>query len=297
MTITATMVTMSASLTGIVDDIRVRAHKFMAHKGVMKGLVTPVGVGQKGSSVTEPYWDPTSRTGTAATEGHLFTAFSSYVPTTRSYTESEWAEGTVLTYDDVEDAKESVRDEHSRAHGLVHAKKVEQKLTAVFASFTTNTITATASTGLTYAKIRAAVTKVKSQSQAFDGPFNLVVNDNVYSYTQANLTQNAQYGPLGSLGNKLLDAYYAGNIGNDVRVFYSNLGIPVPTTGTAQAATVCGLFTKDAIGLFMPRDFLLKVDENIKLRGYELVSTHRAGARVRLEKAGCQITAYGVSPS
>jgi len=297
MTITATMVTMSASLTGIVDDIRVRAHKFMAHKGVMKGLVTPVGVGQKGKSVTEPYWDPTSRTGTAATEGTIFTQFSTYVPTTRSYTETEWAEGTVLTYDDVEDGKESVRDEHARMHGLVHAKKVEQKLTAVFASFTTNTISATTATGLTYAKVRAAVTKVKSQSQAFDGPFNLVVNDNVYAYTQANLTQNAHYGPLGSLGNKLLDAYYAGNIGNDVRVFYSNLGIPVPTTGTAQAATVCGLFTKDAIGLFMPRDFLLKVDENIKLRGYELVSTHRAGARVRLEKAGVKITAYGVSPS
>lgn len=293
----ATGVTLSASLTGIVDDIRVRAHKFMAHKGVMKALVTPVGVGQKGKSVTEPYWDPTSRTGTGATEGQLFTQFSSYVPTTRSYTETEWAEGTILTYDDVEDGKESVRDEHARMHGLVHAKKIEQKLTAVFASFTTNTITATASTGLTYAKVRAAVTKVKSQSQAFDGPFNLVVNDNVYSYTQANLTQNSNYGPLGSLGNKLLDAYYAGNIGNDVRVFYSNLGIPVPTTATLQKATVCGLFTKDAIGLFMPRDFLLKVDENIKLRGYELVSTHRAGARVRLEKAGVKITAYGVSPS
>jgi len=98
----ATGVTLSASLTGIVDDIRVRAHKFMAHKGVMKALVTPVGVGQKGKSVTEPYWDPTSRTGTGATEGQLFTQFSSYVPTTRSYTETEWAEGTILTYDDVD---------------------------------------------------------------------------------------------------------------------------------------------------------------------------------------------------
>lgn len=288
----ATGVTLSASLTGIVDDIRVRAYKFMAHKGVMKGLVTPVGVGQKGSSVTEPYWDPTSRTGTGATEGEKFTAFTSYKPTTRSYTETEWAEGTILTYDDVEDAKESVRDEHSRMHGLVHAKKVESKCTAVFASFTTNTITATNSTnGLNYAKVRAAVSKIKAQSQAFDGPFNLVVNDYVYYYTQKSLTQNTNYGPLGSLGDKLLDAYYAGNLGNDVRVFYSNLGI------TAATSTTCGLFTKDAIGLFMPRDFLLKVDEDIELRGYKLVSTHRAGARVRLEKAGVKITAYGVAPS
>ena len=257
----------------------------------MKALVTPVGVGQKGSSVTEPYFDPTSRTGTAATEGVKFTAFTSYVPTTRSYTESEWAEGTILTYDDIEDGKESVRDEHARMHGLVHAKKVEKKCTAVFASFTTNTVTATSTSGLTYAKVRAAVTKVKAQSQAFDGPFNLVLNDYVYYYTQNNLTQNSNYGPLGSLGDRLLDSYYAGNIGNDVRVFYSNLGI------TAATSTVCGLFTKEAIGLFMPRDFMLKVDEDIELRGHKLVSTHRAGARVRLEKAGVKITAYGVAAS
>lgn len=287
----ATGTTLSASLTGIVDDIRVRAHKYMAQKGVMKALVTPVGIGAKGSSVTEPYWDPTGRDGVAASEGVKFTDFTTYTPTTRSYTESEWAEGTILTYDDVEDGKESVRDEHSRMHGLVHAKKIEKKCTAVFASFTTNAIVATSTSGLTYAKIRAAVTKVKSQAQAFDGPFNLVVNDNVYNYTQSSLTQNTNYGPLGSLGDKLLDSYYAGNIGNDVRVFYSNLGI------TTATSTVCGLFIKDAIGLFMPRDFLLKVDEDIELRGYKLVSTHRAGARVRLEKAGCKITAYGVSPS
>lgn len=292
----ATGATISASLTGIVDDIRVRAFKYMAQKGVLKGLVTPVGIGAKGSSVTEPYWDPTARLGTLAAEGEKFTAYSSYLPTTRSYVETEWAEGTILTYDDVEDGKESVRDEHSRMHGLVHAKKVENKISAVFASFTTNAVIATSSTGLTYAKVRAAVAKVKTQAQAFDGPFNLVVNDNQFYYLHNNLTQNSNYGPLGNLGNKLLDAYYAGNIGNDVRIFYSNLGI-ANGTSTTGTNTVCALFTKEAIGLFMPRTFMLKVDEDIELRGYKLVSTHRAGARVRLEKAGCKITANAVSAS
>lgn len=287
----ATGTTLSGSLAGIVTDIRVRAFKYMAQAGVMKGLVTPVGVGQKGNKVTEPYWDPTSRNGTAAAEGEKFTAYTSYIPTTREYAETEWAEGTIITYDDVEDGKESVRDEHARMHGLVHAKKVEKKLTAVFASFTTNAIVATATTGLTYAKLQAAKVKVKSQSQAFDGPFNLVVNDNVHYRLQQNLTQNTNYGPLGSLGDRLLDNYYAGNVGNDIRVFYSNLGITTATT------TTCALFTKEAIGLFMPRPFQLEVDKDIELRGYKLVSTHRAGARVRLEKAGCKISAYGVSPS
>lgn len=290
----ATGTTLSASLTGIVDDIKVRAYKYAGQKGAMQKLVTKVGEGAKGSSVTEPYWDPTAITGTAASEGVKFTAFEAYKPTTRSYTETEWAHGTILTYDDVEDGKESVRDEQSRAHGLVHAKKIELKCTAVFGSFTTNTITATnATNGLTYADIMKAKTKIKGQAQAFDGPFNLVVNDNVWYYTQKSLTQNTNYGPLGSLGDKLLDSYYAGSIGNDVRCFYSNLGIPIPTTGTLQISTVCGLFIPEAIGLFRPRDFTLKTQEDIELRGYKLVSTHRAGARVRLEKAGCKITAYG----
>jgi len=287
----ATGVTLSGSLAGIVNDIRVRSYKYMAQTGVMKKLVTEVGKGQKGSSVTEPYWDPTARAGTAGTEGERFSAFTSYKSSTQSFTETEWVEGTRLTYDDVEDASESVRDEHARMHGLVHAKKIEQKLCAVFASFSTNAITATSTSGMTYGKIMAARAKVVSQAQAFTGPFSLVVNDNVWYYTQADLTQNSNYGPRGSLGDKLLDRYYAGNIGPDIRTFISNLGI------TAATNTVCGLFIKDAIGLFIPRPFMLKVDEDIKLRGYELVSSHRAGARRRLEKAGCKITAYGVAPS
>lgn len=289
----ATGVTLSGSLTGIVNDIRTRAYKYMAQTGVMKKLVTPVGVGGKGSKVTEPYWDPTSRTGTLATEGTRFTGFTSYKSSTQEFTETEWIEGTRITYDDVEDASESVRDEHARMHGLVHAKKVELKCTAVFASFATNTIAATGTTGLTYALVQKAKAKLKGQSQAFEGPFNLVVNDNVYYYLQQSLTQNSNYGVLGSLGDKLLDNYYAGNIGSDIRVFYSNLGIPVSASATEAKATVCGLFIKDAIGLYMPRDFQLEVDKDIALRGYELVSTHRAGARRRLEKAGCKITAYG----
>ena len=290
----ATGTTLSASLTGIVDDIRVRAYEYQAQNGVMKKLVTPVGVGQSGNKVTEPYFDPTSRTGTAATEGTEITQFTSYLPTTREYTETEWAEATRITYDDIEDGRESIREYHARMHGLVHAKKVELKCTAVFGSFTTNTITGTSTSGLTYAVIMKAKAKIKGQSEAFNPPFNLVVNDNIWYFTEQSLTQNANYGVLGSMGDKLLDSYYAGNIGNDVKCFYSNLGLPVTgLTATAAKVQTCGLFVKDAIGLYMPRDFMLETDKVIRLRSHELISTHRAGARVRVEKGGCKITAYG----
>lgn len=286
----ATGVTLSGSLSGIVKDIRTRAYKYMMHDGVCKALVTPVGVGQKGNKVTEPYWDPTARAGTAATEGTDFTGFTSYVSSTREYTAAEWIHGTLLTYNDYEDASESVRDEHGRMHGLVHGKKLEQKICSTFASFG-NSITATATGGLTIAKIAAAKTLVVGETQAFTGPYNLVLTPNVHYRFWNGLTNVSNVGVLGSLGDRLLDNYYQGTVLGDVRCFITQTGITTATTVN------CGLFVKPAVALFMPRDFDLRTEENISLRAYELVSTHRAGARVRLANGGCKIATLGSDPS
>jgi len=47
----------------------------------------------------------------------------------------------------------------------------------------------------------------------------------------------------------------------------------------------------------MPRPYTFKTEENISYRGYELVSTHKAGARVRLAAGGVNIVALGGAPS
>lgn len=286
----ATGVTLSGSLAGIVNDIRVKSYKYMAHEGVCKALVTPVGVGSKGNKVTEPYWDPTGRAGTALTEGTDFTGFTSYVSTTREYTATEWGHGTLLTYNDIEDASESVRDENARMHGLVHGKKIEQKIAACFASFTPS-ITATATTGLTIAKLAAAKAVLEANAQAFDGEKNLVITPHVQYRLWSNLTNVSNVGPLGSLGDRLLDNYYCGTLLGDVRVFITQTGITTATTVN------CGLFVKPAIGLFMPRDYKMETQQNISLRAYELMSTMRSGARVRLVNGGVKIATYGVAAS
>ncbi len=280
-------VTLSGSLAGIVNDIRVRSMKYMAQEGVLKSTVTPVGLGQKGNKVTEPVWDPTSRTGTAGTEGSRFTAYASYVSATQTFSSVERLHGTILTYNDIEDASESVRDEHSRAHGIVHALELEKQIAAVFASFTTNSVNAThATNGLTLPYVARAKAKLKGQAQAFTGPFNLAINDAVQYYLWNSLTHQANYGPVGSLGDKLLDKYYAGTILGDVRVFYSNAGITATTTATSG---VVALYEKGAIGLFMPRPMRMDTEQDIDLRGYKLLSSRRSGARKRMEKAGCCI--------
>lgn len=282
--------TLSGSLAGIVNDIRTRSYKYMVAEGVAKKLVTPVGVGSKGDEVTIPLWDPTSRAGTAATEGTDFTGFTSYTSTTRTYTAAEWVHGTRLSYNDFEDASESVRDEQARMHGIVHGKKLEQKICGTFASFSTNAITATSTSGLTVAKLAAAKALVEGAANTFAGSPNLVITPNVWYRLFSNLTQNANYGVQGSLGDRVLDTYYQGKV-LDVPVYLTKTGI------TAATSVTCGLFYKDAIGLFMPRDFLLEQEKNISLRGYELVSTHRAGARVHIEKAGVKIATLGSAPS
>lgn len=286
----ATGMTLSGSLTGIVNDIRTRAYKYEVAEGVCKKLVTPVGIGANGFKVTEPLWDPTSRAGTAATEGTDFTGFTSYNNSTREYTATEWIHGTRLSYNDMEDASESVRDEQARMHGIVHGKKIEKKLAACFASFSTNAITATSSSGLTVAKLAAAKALVEGQENTFTGDPSLVITPNVWYRLFANLTQNANYGVQGSLGDKTLDKYYQGRV-LDVPVYLTKTGIATATTVS------CGLFYKEAIALFMPRDFQLETEKNISLRGYELVSTHRAGARTRIEKAGVKISTLGTAPA
>lgn len=279
----ATGVNLNASLAGIVDDIRVGSYKYLGQEGVFKKLVTPIGVGKNGSSITEPYWDPTGRTVSTASEGVDFTAFTGYLPTTRSYVATESIHGTILTYDNVEDATESVRDEQARMHGFVHGKNIEAKCAAVCASFTTQ-MTATSANGIQIGTVALAKANLEAKVQAFGGPFNLVVDASGSLQLFKSLTNVSSVGVLGSLGDATLDKYHVNTVLGDVNVFQSN--------GFATVATsyhVCGLFIKEAIGLFVPRDYTFKTDENISLRAHELVSTMRSGARVRLAAAGVGI--------
>ena len=289
----ATGVTLSASLAGIVQTIRLKSFTYMGQNTPLKSTVHAVGVGSKGNSVTEPEWDPTARSVTAGlTEGERFTAYTAYKSATRTYTATEDGHGTILTKNDVEDASESVMDAHAEMHGFVHAKQLESKIAAVCASFTGGTaVTATsATTGMTINDIAKAKAYLSSQAQAFRPPYYLPINGAMEYNLFKGLTQVSNVGVLGSLGDRTLEKYTLGTLLGDVNVVLSNLGI----TGTAsQTAYTTGLYCKDAIGLFMPRPFELDTQKDIDLRGTKLLSTHRSGARVRQPKGGVKITARG----
>lgn len=278
-----TGVDLNASLTGIVNDIRLKSYKYLGNEGVFKKLVTPIGVGKSGSFVTEPYFDPTGLSVTTASEGVDFTAFSKYLPTVREYhaTESIW--GTRLSYDNVAESTESYRDEQARAHGYVHGKNMEVKCAAVCASFTSQ-ITATATAGLNIHTLAVAKATLEAKAQSFSGPFTAVFGPSGGLQLFDNLTNVTNVGTLGSLGDTVLDKYHVNTVLGDINVFQSN-GFAL----TASTYNIGGLFIKQAIGLFVPRDYTFKTEEDISARGWEVVSTMKFGARVRLAAAGVGI--------
>lgn len=270
----------------------------MAAEGVCKALVHDFGRGD-GYQVSEPVWDYSSYAGTSASEGVKITATqrTSLSTTRRIYTASEWAFYTQETYDSMDEASESVREFHANAHGHAHAEKMECRILQTFNSFTTHTIAATASTGLTWGHISAARTKLEMSQTPAPKPYYLVVTPNVWHYFVKNTAQNSSYGPVGTVADQLMQKYHIGSLVGGVEVFWTPYDLSASVLVTTNATTRCAMFTKAAIGLFIPRQYRFEAQKEVRERGYDLVSTLKSGARVRTLAWGVRIKATGTTPS
>lgn len=285
--------TLSASLPIIVDDIRGRSYKYLVHTGVMRQLVKPCGVGSNGDYYVEPIWDPTGVTATHLHEGTDFTDRQSYVNATRGFDSTEWGVYTYITDNVKEDARESVTEEHSRAHGISHARRIEEELVDTFASFT-GTITASATDGLDMMDIAAAKATMIGQVKDPGGDLSFVCHPYQWQWLVNNTTNNANYGVLGDLGNTVLNKYLLSKVLGDVNCYYSNYISEVNgTTHTRNA----GMFVKDTVGIFVPRDYRIESQRFITERATKLVSTVRFGSRVRFPAFGVKVVAIGDTPA
>jgi hypothetical protein len=264
--------------------------KVLAVNGVCRKLVHAFPAGD-GYQISEPVFDNSSFVAGVGTEGTAInaTAVQTITTTRRIYTATEQTAYTKETYQSVEDGSESVREFHSSVHGHAHAKKLEQKILACFASFTP-AVAATSATGLTWGKIAAARTLLEMATTPAPKPYGLVVSPNVWYYFTQNTSQNSTYGPIGTVADDIMKKFHIGSIVGGVEVYQT------PYLAAA-ASSVCGLFAKEAIGLFVPREFRLDVQMQALARGYDLVSTLRAGARVRKASWGVKVTAMGSDPS
>lgn len=283
--------TLSGSLSIIVGDIRKKSITKALNQGVMKNLVT-VYAEQGGNKISLPIWDAsTGGSAVARTEAADYASFASYKNTTWEISPAKYVFGTKLTDEDKIYASESVKDAHATKHAREHAIKLEKALVGVFASFTTNAVTATATTGLTVAKLMDAVTALEGSAYDMDRPYSLVINPYQYKYLAKDMAQqgvSSNYGPIGPLADEVLQKYFVTSCMGIVNVYQ--------TTSAAIAASslaVGGLFTKEAIGLFMPvaYEFATQRDESAAVT--ELISRCYFGARVRFNEQGVKVTAYG----
>lgn len=282
--------TLSSSLVGIVNDIRSRSMGYIAQEGVMKSLVTRKTA--KGTAWVEPYFDPTATSGpTVGTEGTDYTASATISTTRRTYYASEWVMRTIMTDKSVRQGLESVKEFHSKTHGFEHAAKLEQKLLATLASFTT-TITATSTSGLTWAKVAAARTNLENVPLSAPKPYALVLSPDGFYYFAASMVGNANYGPVGTLADTIQQKYAIATLVGGVNLYQSSYF----TQATTQKG---GMFSKDAVMLFIPNDeeYRIESERDASLRAYELISTFTHGSRVRVPGYGVTMNVYTKEPS
>lgn len=285
-------INVSASYPVIISDIEEKSYTIQFSNTVMRRLATPVGKGQKGSSIQWPFWDPTGASASAGTEGTAITASASAVNASVYFTSAEKVFRTLHTYNDIEDATEDIVNKIAQFHGVAHAKAMETDLLALFPNFTPK-VTASSATGFKMGTVAKARALLDAKTGEVPKPYNLVVHPYSWLIFFNNMTDNVNYGVKGSTGDEILDKFYVTTLLGDVRGFQSN---HFTITGTTNDCTA-GMFASDAIGLWTPRDYKLESDKIINRRAYELVSSQRYGAKVLLPNFGVEIVLDAGTPS
>lgn len=291
--------TKSTALEIIVDNIRKKSIRKALQQGVMKNLVT-VYSDTGGNKVSLPLWDATS--GGAAidkAEAVDYTEFAEYKNTKWEITPGKKVFGTKLTdeTDWFSAAGENIQDEHAAKHAREHAIALE---TALCGQFTNLTTEVTAASGLTVALLMDTVTELEGTAYDVTGPYSLVMNSYQYKYLAKDMAQqgiSSNYGPVGPLADEVLKKYHVANVLGLANVFRTTTAaIPKGTTTTPGTTDVkyAGLFTKEALGLFIPVAYEFETDRDASAGVTELISRSVFGTAVRFAENGVKIKAKAV---
>lgn len=288
-------ISVSASLGFIVRPMYLPAYDLQYSGFAMRHLVKQVGQGQKGNQVNISYWNPNTTGVSTLTEGTDITATTSLFNATTSFGATEFGFRTIYTYQDLERANDDIPAEHARQHGMQHGKKLETKLLAQLANLV-GTLTATSTTGVTLGTLAKAKTKLEAKTTEVGGPYYYVTHPYAWLTTFNSETQNSNFGVRGDVGNDILNKFVVTTLLGDIQVYQSN-HFTISSSQTAGYPVRCGMFVKDAIGLWIERDFTMKSQEDISLRGHEIVSTTKNGCKAVHSDHGVQIVAYCGVPS
>jgi N4-gp56 family major capsid protein len=175
-----------------------------------------------------------------------------------------------------------------RLFGEAIARKIDLDLTALFSSFTTNTLgsanAAVASSTLSAAQIFQAVAKLR-QSGVPSSDLFAVFSPSVAYDLKANMTNTFANPNAGVIQNEAMLAGYVGQLAG-VAVYESANLANNGTTGDY----VGGVFHRDALGLALMQDIRIETQRNALLRGDDLVASAIYGVGVLYEGYGVAVT-------
>ena len=278
---------------GIVQEIYGPAYKMLYESGLLRHLVKEIGKGQKGNLAKFEYFDPSTFAAAASqlTEANDFLTTTALTNASVIVTANEYGIRTDITDRLRESSAFGFKEEAARQHGIGVARQFELAiLTAMGAGFTTGTITGTSASGFGIKKYMAAKTKLDAKILSVPGRKNVVIHPNNWYYTAASTFSTTYASAMGDLGNSVLEKHYLRTLLGDIDVFRSNYI-------TAATATSTFMFVKDALGVWIPRDFRLEAQRDASARANELVSTMVAGAKVLIGAYGVPMKQYGTAPS
>jgi hypothetical protein len=292
----------SGFTTGVISRIEAEAYKMLYDEGLLPKLCKRIGQGQKGSAIVYPYFDPSAVI--ASTSGALVetTDATTFVGMTNASViviASEFGIPSLVTDVVKESAIVDVPGELARQQGLGVAVKVETHILAkIAAGVTTGTITGTNSTdGFTIAKYAAVKSRLDSAALTVPGRKSCVVPGYSWYYTAKGTWSagSATYGGpsvMGNLGDQIVSKYYVATLFGDMDVYTHSLAYVAASSAAAGFA-----FVKDAVALWVPREYRLEKQRDASARGDEIISTMRAGAKVLHAGYVKRLKMYAAAPS
>jgi len=270
--------TTTTSLNDLIPSIIAEAMFVASERSIMRNLVknysVPYGTGK---TITVPRYGLQTAAGVA--EGTDL-ANTSIATDSAVLTVSEVGIMTTVTDLAVNASQANVIADVGRLFGEAIARKLDQDLTGLFASF--STVVGSNATALTAAHVFQAVAKLRAAGVPGDALF-LVLNPEVAYDLKKDLTSAFQNPAAGVIQNSAMQSGYVGMLA----------GVPVFETSNVVSAagdSIGGLFHRDALGLALMKDISIEPQRDASLRATELVATAVYGV-------GELYDAYGIAMS
>lgn len=276
----------SATLNDLLPTIVQEAMFVASERSIMRGLVKNYTLApSQGKTIQVPIYP--LQTAVSLTEGDDFnnTAVSTDVAT---FTIGQVGLMTMVTDLALNASASNVVADLGRLFGEAVARKIDQDLMALFASFTTNTVGST-STTITPALVMQAITKLKAQGVSSEGIVAVLHPSVAYDLKSALTTSgNTVFGGngQGDVANEAMRMGYVGQL----------FGVPVyessnaPQSGPTAGDHLGGVFHRDALGFGLMRDIQIETQRRARAIGTDVVCSAMYGAGVVYEQYGVNAT-------